>query len=103
MYYCPHILEKKVVTVTRDAYNRTTGESVSWVRLGACRCDDNTTFKFVDNNGHADGPAYHIVANKCDVKAGDTVRALDGEEVRGEGEVSKVIKTNYLNYVSIYV
>lgn len=103
MVYGPHILEKRVVVVTRDSYNRTAGESVSWEKVGACRCDDNSTYEVKDQNGQTYVPRYHIVSDRHDIKAGDYVRAMDGNTVRGEGEVRKVIKTNYLDYMSIYV
>ena len=103
MYYGPHMLEVRRTVETRDEYNRTVGITETWESLGPCRCDDNTTLELKDVNGKAYVPKYHIVAERLDVKAGDYVRAVIGDEVRGEGEVKRVIKTNYLNYMSIYV
>lgn len=103
MYYCPHVLEVRKEVVGKDAYNRTVSVATVWETVGPCRCDDNTT-SFVDNEtGKAYVPSYHIVSDRHDIKAGDYVRAMDGDVVRGEGEVRKVVRTNYLDYISIYV
>ena len=101
--YAPHTLQIRRATEERDSLNRVVGLVASWETIGVCRCDDNTTTELKDDNGHAFVPKYHIVAERLDVKAGDYVRALSGDEVRGEGEVVRVIKTNYLDYMSLYV
>lgn len=103
MYYAPHTLEVRRTFEDKDEYNRTIGVSDMWELVGPCRCDDNTTQQILDVNGKAFIPKYHIVSERNDIKAGDYVRAMDGDRVRGEGEVKRVIQTNYLNYASIYV
>lgn len=101
--YAPHTLLVRREVEVRDEFNRTTGRSYSFEKLGGCRCDDNTTQEVVDVNGNAYVPKYHIVSDKLDIRPGDWVRAMDGDEIRGEGEVKRVIRTNYLKYLSIYV
>lgn len=101
--YAPHVLQVKRTREIRDRYNRTVEIRTEWEDLCPCRCDDNTTTRINDAAGNAFVPAYHIVASRCEVRAGDIVRAMDGECVRGEGEVKRVIRTNYLDYCSIYV
>ena len=103
MYYGPHTLEVKRKVETRDEFNRTVVVDECWMPLGSCRCDDSTTREIVDSNGKAFIPKYHIVADRLPVNTGDYVRALLGDEVRGEGEVKRVIRTNFLDYMSIYV
>lgn len=101
--YAPHTLYVKRTSREKDEYNRTIGVSEEWILVGPCRCDDNSTAQIADDTGKAFIPSYHIVTNRCDIKAGDTIQALDGEEVRGQGLVRRVIKTNYLDYMSVYV
>ena len=101
--YAPHILQVRRKEIIRDKLNRTVGEELVWVDVGPCRCDDNTTARITDVNGKAFVPAYHIVVSRCDLKAGDYVRAMSGDTVRGEGEIKRIINTNYLDYGSIYV
>lgn len=101
--YAPHTLFVREERVVRDEHNQTLFKEKVWRKLGSCRCDDNTTEKIVDEAGQAYVPKYHIVSSRLDVKAGDYVRAQVGDVVRGEGEVKRVIKTNYLDYMSIYV
>lgn len=104
MLYSPHTLFRRDRTEARDEYNRTISSSESWTSLGFCRCDDNTQMKVTDAAGQEYVPSYHIVAPRdTDVKAGDYVRVLSGSLLRGEGTVVRVIRLNYLNYVSIYV
>lgn len=103
MYYAPHTLEIKKTSEERDRYNRTAGTFDWWESVGPCRCDDSTTQEIRDANGKAFIPKYHIVSSRNDIQAGDYVRAMDGENVRGEGEVKRVIRTNYLDYESIYI
>lgn len=101
--YAPHTLfigrEKEV----RDEFNRTVSKELLWDYVGRCRCDDNTTVKIVDDAGQAYVPKYHIVAARAECKAGDRVRVMDGERLRAEGEIIRVVKTNYLDYMSLYV
>ena len=107
MYYSPHILQLKVITPPdRDEYNRpipgTGGES--WQDVCPCRCDDNTTKEFTSDNGEVYRPDYHVVCGQnISVKAGDYVRCMAGDEVRGEGEVYMVKNTNYLGYSELWM
>ena len=101
--YAPHILFVKRKEVIRDEYNRTQEVEANWVELGPCRCDDNATTSLRDDAGNVYVPKYKIVASRYDVKAGDVIKVLSGGELRGEGNVAQVIKTNYLDYLTIYV
>ena len=104
MYYKPHTLQKKVHTIERDSYGRITSDTEEWKDLGACRCDDNTQQEFVTENGKVFRPKYHIVAEgDVDVHAGDEVRCMKGETVRGEGEVYQAKHLNKLHYTDIWV
>ncbi len=103
-----HILEKQAITSpSKDEFGREipdTGE-VSWVKVGCCRCDDDTTSKFEDANGQLYIPAYHIVCDNkyVTIKAGDKIRCLNGDAIKCEGEVRRVKKLNFLNYSEIWV
>lgn len=107
MYYSPHILQLKVITPPeRDEYNRpipgTGGES--WQDVCRCRCDDNTTKLFKSENGEWYRPDYRVVCDRSvSVKAGDRVRCMDGDKVRGEGEVYIVKNMNYLCYSELWM
>ena len=101
--YAPHTLLVKRKTQVRDEYNRTLSVDYEWVKVGACRCDDSDTSNLVDDAGNAFIPKYHIVSERNDIKAGDYIKVLNGDSLRGEGEVRRVMKTNFLNYMSIYV
>lgn len=107
MIYSPHRLQLKVITPPdRDEYNRpipgTGGED--WEDVCRCRCDDNTTKQFTSDNGDLYRPDFHVVCerNIC-LKAGDYVRCIDGDKVRGEGEVYMVKNTNYLGYSELWM
>lgn len=102
-----HILEKQAITSpSKDEFGREipdTGE-VSWVKVGNCRCDDDTTSKFEDENGQLYIPAYHIVCDRdTPVERGDKIRCLQGEAIKCEGEVRRVKRLNILNYSEIWV
>lgn len=105
MYYAPHKLYKKVEMEVRDSLNRIISSSAEWQYVCDCRCDDNTTQKFEDENGRVYIPKYKIVCERADIKAGDYIQCLvgDTEEVRGEGRVFNAPKCNYLNYMTAYV
>lgn len=69
-----------------------------------CRCDDNTTKEFSSDNGSVYRPNYHVVCEKrITVKAGDEVRCMDGDGVRGQGEVYTIKSTNYFNYSELWM
>lgn len=107
MYYKPHTLQIRQITgLERDDYGRPvsgTG-SESWYDVCQCRCDDNTTNKLTSDNVEAYVPQYHIVCEEVTgVKAGDYVRCMDGGNVRCEGEVYMVKRTNYLGYSEVWI
>lgn len=107
MIYAPHTLQIKVVKpLDKDEFGRpipgTGGES--WVDVCKCRCDDNSTKEFTSVNGNVYRPAYHVVCDgKVSVKAGDSIRCVDGDEVRATGEVYMVKRLNLLNYSEVWV
>lgn len=107
MLYAPHILLKRIIIPAEtDEFDRplpgTGGEK--WERVCPCRCDDNTTKEFRSENGRVYRPAYHVVCDgKTELNAGDYVRCMDGEAIRGEGEVYIMKSTNYLNYTEIWI
>lgn len=107
MMYMPHILQIKVVVpMSRDEFGRpiTGTGSESWQDVCGCRCDDNSTKEFTSDNGAVYRPSYHVVCEKeTSIKAGDIIRCVEGDNVRGEGEVYMVKRTNYLNYSDIWV
>ena len=106
MIYTPHILQVKVVTEPeKDTFGRpipvTGGEN--WQNVCGCRCDDNTTKEFTSENGTVYRPNYHVVCEKeISLKAGDEIRCMDGDTVRGQGTVYTVKRTNYFNYSEIW-
>ena len=107
MIFVPHILQVKVIKpMDKDEFGRpipgTGGES--WVDVCKCRCDDNSTKEFSSDNGSVFRPNYHIVCTGAvSVKAGDVIRCMDGEVVRGQGEVYMVKRLNLLNYSEVWV
>ncbi len=107
MIFAPHILQSKTVTPpNRDEFGRViaSDSSEKWITVCACRCDDNTTKEFKSENGEVFRPQYHVVcAGIHDIKAGEYVRCIVGDEVRGEGEVYVPHKLNYLPYTEVYL
>lgn len=107
MYYAPHSLYKVVESEERDSLNRVVSSGEVMQFIGMCRCDDNTTQKFEDENGRVYIPKYKIVCERADIKAGDYIQCFlgkdDSGELRGEGRVFNSPKCNYLNYMVIYV
>ena len=62
------------------------------------------TLPKTSDNGSVYRPNYHVVCEKrITIKAGDEVRCMDGENVRGQGEVYVVKTTNYFNYSEIWI
>ncbi len=108
MYFAPHILEKKVyIEPDRDDKGNTipgTGGD-AWETIGPCRCDDNGAGRQIGVAGNMVVYDYHIViAGNIKLSVGDYVRALEQDgSVRGEGEVIKPGKCNYLNYSEVWV
>lgn len=107
MIFAPHKLQvKRTIPVENDEFGRplpgTGGET--WEDVCACRCDNNTTKEFRSENGHVYRPAYHVVCDgKTGLSAGDYVRCMDGESVRGEGKVYIPKPANYFNYSEIWI
>lgn len=105
MYYAPHELYRKEKVVERDSLNRVVNTTETDVLVCACRCDDNTTQKFEDENGRVYTPKYKIVCDRANVSVGDEIQCLDKATgtVRGKGRVYNISKCNYLNYMVLYV
>ena len=60
--------------------------------------------EFSSDNGSVYRPNYHVVCEKrITVKAGDEVRCMDGDGVRGQGEVYTIKSTNYFNYSELWM
>ena len=104
MNYSPHILFVQRKTETRDALNRTSGSSEEWIRVGECRCDDNTDKVVSTENSLEYVPKYHVVCHRTDlVRNGDRVLVLRADgTVRGEGKADRVRVLNYLDYADFY-
>lgn len=107
MIFGPHILQVKVIAeMERDEFDRPipgTGGG-SWQEVCRCRCDDNATKEFKSENGSVYRPNYHVVCEKrISVKAGDEVRCMDGEDVRGQGVAYMVKSANYFDYSEIWL
>lgn len=109
MYYAPHALFKKIEHVKRDSLNRIVATDATWVYVCDCRCDDNTTQKFEDDNGRVFIPKHKIVCERVNVKEGDYVQCRMKDtlcncyRVIGEGRVFNAPRNNYLNYMVLYV
>lgn len=107
MYYAPHRLYKRIEKEERDDLNRVVADSKRWVFVCECRCDDNTTQHFEDENGRVYIPKYKIVCPRANVSEGDYVMVREGDEEccrkRGEGKVVNAPKCNYLDYMVLYV
>lgn len=108
MYYAPHILQKQVVAESQnDEFGRPLPieETTQWVTICKCRCDDSTTTEIIDDNGKVYIPKYHIVCdgNSPDIKAGDYIRCMNGDVIRGEGKVMNPKKLNLLPYAEFWV
>ena len=107
MYYAPHLLQHRVITgPDKDEWGRpvpgTGGET--WADVCRCRCDDNTTQKFTSENGTVYRPKYHVVCERITgLEPGDYVRCMNGDDVRGEGEVYILKSTNYLGYSELWL
>ena len=104
MNYSPHILFVQRKTENRDSYNRVTSVSEEWVRVGECRCDDNTDKIVSTENSLEYVPKYHIVCRRTNlVRNGDKVKVLNADgTLRGEGKADAVKVLNYLDYAHFY-
>lgn len=106
MIYAPHTLYKKQeCPIELDKFGKPIpSEGFKWVRIGVCRCDDDTTQRLVSANGQEYRSRYHVVYDRTDaVIEGDEVRCLDADgKVRGQGIVGMVKSTNYLKYSELW-
>lgn len=105
MIYSPHTLFVQRKEEVRDEYNRVSSVSVTWEKVGLCRCDDNSTPLVSRINSKEYVPRYHVVTSRTNkVRSGDRVRILDGNGLlRGEGIADNVRVLNYLDYTDLYV
>ena len=106
MNYAPHILQiYHLAESTTDDEGVTTPGTSWWETVGECRCDDNGGLKQIGVNGQAYTYNYHIVYEGPKLPIGTKVRALEADAltIRGEGEVIKPSKCNYLNYTEIWL
>ena len=71
MMYAPHILQRKDMSITNDEFGRPIFGDERWTDVTICRCDDNMTQEFKSENGEVYRPKFHVVCEKCDIKAGD--------------------------------
>lgn len=103
MMYAPHILQKKLINTSNDEFGRPIFGEEEWIDVCFCRCDDNITQEFKSENGEVYRPKYHVICEKCDIKAGEFVRCMNNEDVRGDGEVYMVKNTNFFDYTEIWM
>lgn len=104
MFYKPHTIRYRRPQLSRDEYGRPISSEGEWLDGGVCRCDDNSTQDLMSDNGAVYRSTYKIVIEgKTKIQAGDEVIVNDGDEVRGQGKVNNVIRTNKLNYSVIWV
>lgn len=104
MIYSPHILFVQKKTEDRDEYNRVSKVSEDWIRVGLCRCDDNSASIVSTINSKEYVPRYHIVTSRTNlIQNGDLVRVLtENGELRGQGKADNVKVLNYLDYTDFY-
>lgn len=105
MYYAPHILQIRVIQLSRDELGRIipSSHTEEWRTLGSCRCDDDTTVEERSENGEVFRSKYHVVCDTLGVKSGDYIRCIANGVTRGEGRVMVVKSTNYFNYTEIWM
>lgn len=107
MIFAPHILQvKRIIPAENDEFGRPIPgtDRESWEYVCDCRCDDNTTKEFRSENGHVYRPAYHVVCEgNHGLSAGDYIRCVNGDEVRGEGKIYISESANYFNYSEIWI
>lgn len=108
MNYAPHTIKfRHPAEMAMDEFGRPIafGEG-DWLEGGDCRCDNNSTQEFTDDNGRTYRPAYKVVVEgKTSVREGDEIEVYvkGTDELRGKGKVYNVIPCNYLPYSTIWV
>ena len=105
MLYAPHTLYKKLIgTIQTDSLGKPVAPSEEWVKIGVCRCDDDTTQELVSENGQVYRSRYHVAYDLSgDVVEGDEIKCLNADgSVRGTGVVGRVQSTNYLRYSELW-
>ena len=105
MIYSPHTLyKKKVGSISLDSLGKPVAPSEEWVKVGVCRCDDDTTQELVSENGQVYRSRYHVVYDQnSDVVEGDEIKCVNADgSTRGEGIVGRVQRTNYLRYSELW-
>lgn len=101
MFYAPHSLYLKTFRVEHDENGFSKRDSQPTLTyVCKCRCDDDNTTEVTDERGHVFRAAFHIVADKCNLKRGDVVVVKE----RGcEGQIRVLKTTNYYNYTEIWI
>lgn len=102
MFYSPHTLQKRTISLARDKDGLVSGTTEeSWSTALPCRCDNDGTTELVDDKGRVFRASYHIVLSKTEsVNLGDHIRV---NERNCEGEVRRINNTNYLEYTEIWI
>ena len=105
MLYSPHTLYKKLLgKIQTDNQGKPIAPTEEWVKIGACRCDDDTTQELVSENGQVYKSRFHVVydINK-EIEEGDEIKCTNADgSIRGEGLVGRVQSTNYLKYSELW-
>lgn len=106
MLYAPHTLYKKrECPIEVDEFGKPIpSPGYEWVKVGVCRCDDDSTQELVSANGQTYKSRYHVVYDRSDAVAeGDEVKCVEASgRVRGQGVVGMVKSTNYLGYSELW-
>lgn len=106
MFTDKHILQVEVMpNISTDELGRPiSSPDKVWIDVCKCRCDDNSTEYFQSDNGSVYRPNYHILCEgHVDIQAGAHIRCLnDDGSVRGEGQVYKPKRFNFLPYTELW-
>lgn len=106
MIFAPHTLQRETAqTPKTDKFGRViASDATDWEIVCRCRCDDDSTTELISPNGSVYRATYHVVCEgNVSLNAGDKVRCMTGNNVRGEGVIGKIKKTNYLSYTEIWL
>ena len=106
LIFSPHSLYKRIKgQEERDEFGRIIpNETSKWQFICNCRCDDNTTTKYTKDNGNVFVPRYQVVAPLTNhIKEGDYIRCMDGENIRGEGEVDSVKRGTFFSKMVLWM